>query len=287
MSWFIITHGGVGTSEEFRAGVERGATAARRVLEDENGSALDAAVAAVVVMEDDGSYDAGIGSYYNLDGEIEMDAAVMDEREECGAVAAIKNVKNPILVARSVMDTPHVLLVGTGAFEFARASGFKEFQPGTDKTKKRLEEVKKRLKENAVPDWASRWKEYRRPGTVGAVVFDGRSGFGATNSTGGTSYQLPGRVGDSAVIGSGLFASKLGAVVTTGIGEDIIRKVLAKSIYDKITGGMTPQEACDWGVALYPTKIPMGAVAVTADGYGSAANDVMPVEILRGTIEDK
>ena len=104
--------------------------------------------------------------------------------------------------------------------------------------------------------------------------------LGAANSTGGTSYQLPGRVGDSAVIGAGLFASAKGAVVTTGIGEDIIRKVLAKSVYDRMITGESIQEACEWGVGLYPKKIPMGVVAVTEDDHGIYANDIMPVKLI-------
>ena len=277
MKPIVITHGGVSQPLEHQDGVDAAADAALKVL-DNGGNALQAAVAAVVVMEDDGRFDAGIGSYYNLDGEIEMDAAVMDGNENCGAVAAIKNVKNPILVAQKLMDTPHILLAGQGAADYAKAVGFEHFEPGTEERKRRLEDVRRRIASGDVDSYAEKWKRYRRPGTVGAVVFDGKNGFGCANSTGGTSYQLPGRVGDSAVIGAGLYASAGGAVVTTGIGEDIIRKVLAKSVYDRIViEGMSVKEACEWGVGLYPEKIPMGVVGVTADDHGWAANNRMPV----------
>ncbi|UCH88632.1 MAG: isoaspartyl peptidase/L-asparaginase, partial [Thermoplasmata archaeon] len=198
MSVIILVHGGVSSPESQQDGVDKAANAALHVLKDEHQNALLAAAAAVAVMEDDGRFDAGTGSYYNLDGEIEMDAAVMDEKEECGAVAAIKNVKNPIKVAVELMETPHILLAGDGAEIFARAKGFEYYEPGTDFTRKRLEDVRSRLKTGNVHEWAKPWQNFVRPGTVGAVVSDGRGGFGAANSTGGTSYQLPGRVGDSA-----------------------------------------------------------------------------------------
>jgi L-asparaginase/beta-aspartyl-peptidase (threonine type) len=281
MKPIIVVHGGVSFPDDAIDGVEKAAGAAMAVMDDENRTAIDAACAAVVVMEDDGRFDAGKGSYYNLDGEIEMDAAVMDGRENCGAVAAIRAVRNPILVAQKVMDTPHILFAGDGATTFARASGFVEYKPGTQRSIKRLKDVKDRIARGDIHEWASRWRDYQMPGTVGAVVFDGRSGFGAANSTGGTSYQLSGRVGDSAIIGAGLYASDKGAVVATGIGEDIIQKVLSKSVYDRIDAGETPQKACEWGVALYPKSIPMGVLAVTNDGYGIAANDVMPTVVAK------
>ena len=267
MKPIIVVHGGVSFPDEAFDGVEKAAEAAQAVLDAKDGTALEAACAAVVVMEDDGRFDAGKGSYYNLDGEIEMDAAVMDGKENCGAVAAIKAVKNPIQVAREVMKTPHMLFAGEGATAFARALGFEEYSPGTQRSIKRLADVKKRIASGDIHEWATRWRDYQMPGTVGAVVFDGKGGFGAANSTGGTSYQLAGRVGDSAIIGAGLYASENGAVVTTGIGEDIIQKVLAKSVYDKIVGGQAPQDACEWGVSLYQKNIPMGVLAVTSDGY--------------------
>jgi L-asparaginase/beta-aspartyl-peptidase (threonine type) len=280
MPAIIVAHGGVSFPEEESDGVEKAALEAWRVLEEEGGSALDAAVAAVVVMEDDGRFDAGTGSYYNLDGVIEMDAAVMDELERCGAVAAIKNVKNPILVARELTATPHILLAGEGAENFARSMGYKKYEPGTERTKERLEDVRRRLESGNVHPWAEHWRSFQRPGTVGAVVYDGKDGFGAANSTGGTSYQLAGRVGDSALIGCGLYASKEGAVCTTGIGEDIIQKVLAKSVYDQIVGGISLTDACQWGVDLYPKKTPMGVIAVTKKGYGIVANDTMPTKVI-------
>jgi L-asparaginase/beta-aspartyl-peptidase (threonine type) len=281
MKPIIVVHGGVSFPDDAIDGVEKAAEAAQAVLDEESGTAMDAACEAVVVMEDDGRFDAGKGSYYNLDGEIEMDAAVMDESESCGAVAAIKAVRNPILVAKEVMGTPHIIFAGEGATAFARASGFEDYSPGTQRSIKRLADVKKRIGSGEIHEWASRWRDYQMPGTVGAVVYDGKGGFAAANSTGGTSYQLAGRVGDSAIIGAGLYASEKGAVVATGIGEDIIQKVLSKSAYDKIHNGQTPQEACEWGVELYSKKIPIGVLAVTSDGYGISANDVMPTVVAK------
>lgn len=277
MKPFIVTHGGAGSPSKFKDGIEKAARKGFSVLK--NGcSALDAAVEAVVVLEDDERFNAGTGSNLRLDGKtIEMDAAVMTSTGRCGSVGAISSVKNPVKVAKKVMTTPHVLLVGSEATEFARNAGFKYYNPITDKAVKKLEDAKRKLKSGNVPIWAEKWKNfsysrYVSVDTVGAVARD-NNGFAAAVSTGGTSFMLPGRVGDSAVIGAGIYAGKLGAVCATGIGEEIIRNVLAKSVYDRIAIACA-QKACEWGVKLL-RKYPTGLIAVSKEDYGIACTEDM------------
>jgi len=274
MARAIVTHGGAGASKEYSDGTKRAAEQGMKVMAH-GGNALEAVVEAIVVLEDDERFNAGTGSYAKLNGEIEMDAALMDSNMNAGAVAAIRRVKNPIRVARCVMDTPHVLLVGEGATQFARMKGFPDYDPMTEKAKKRLEEVKNMLKTSNLPPWAQKWRDFSYPGllgTVGAVAMDESGYFAAGSSTGGTSIMLPGRVGDSPQIGSGLYAGKHGAVTATGIGEEIIKRVLCKSVYDKIARGWHPQKACEWGISLFPQDIPVGLICLSKKGVGVASN---------------
>jgi len=274
MTRIIVTHGGAGAGKEYTDGTKAAAEKGMEYLRSGK-SALEAVIEAIVVLEDDVRFNAGTGSYAKLNGEIEMDAALMDSNMNAGAVAAIRRVKNPIRVARAVMDSPHVLLVGNGAIDFARACGFPDYDPMTEKARKKLEEVKEKLKTGDLPPWAQKWKNFVYPGltgTVGAVAMDDNTYFVAGSSTGGTSIMLPGRVGDSPQIGSGLYAGKHGAVTATGIGEEIIKRVLCKSIYDKIARGWHPQKACEFGIRQFPNEISVGVIAVSKKGAGVASN---------------
>lgn len=282
MTRVVVTHGGAGAGKEYNDGTKKAAERGMEAMRS-GGSALDGVIEAIVVLEDDERFNAGTGSYAKLNGEIEMDAALMDSEMRAGAVAAIRRVKNPIRVARCVMDTPHVLLVGEGAIQFARMKGFPEYDPMTEKARKKLEEVKNMLKTANLPPWAEKWKNFVYPGltgTVGAVAMDDNGYFVAGSSTGGTSIMLPGRVGDSPQIGSGLYAGKHGAVTATGIGEEIIKRVLCKSVYDKIARGIAPQKACEWGISLFPKEISVGLIAVSRKGVGVASNRDMAHWIL-------
>jgi L-asparaginase/beta-aspartyl-peptidase (threonine type) len=138
----VLSHGGVGGPREHSDGCERACDAGVNVLRA-GGSALDAAIAATVVLEDDPRLNAGTGSNYRLDGRtIQMDAAAMDDTLRFGAVAAIERVKNPVLVAREVMDTPHMILAGEGATAFARALGFADHDPASERARRRYAEVR-------------------------------------------------------------------------------------------------------------------------------------------------
>lgn len=289
MEPLIVTHAGAGSPIEWKDGTEKAVKKGYNVLRKKG--AVDAVVEAVVVLENDPRFNAGTGSKMKLDGSIEMDAAVMTSDLSCGAVAAIKNVKNPVKVARKIMETPHVLLAGDGATNFARKMGFKYYDPTTGKAIKKLEEVKRKLGKENFPVWAKKWKnfEYKKitetgklgslefTGTVGAVA-RGKKGFAAAVSTGGTSFMLPGRVGDSALIGAGIYAGRHGAVCATGVGEEIIRNALAKSVYDKIIE-LGSQPACEWGVSLLK-GFPTGLIAVSKDDYGMSSSEDMACTVM-------
>jgi isoaspartyl peptidase/L-asparaginase-like protein (Ntn-hydrolase superfamily) len=279
----IVVHGGAGCPNKHKDGCESAAREGFEIL-GEGGSALDAVEAATLILEDDPRYNAGIGSYYSLNRIIEMDASIMDSHQNCGAVAAIRDVRHPISVARKVMEeTPHILLMGRGANKFADIYKFEKCDLSSQKAIDKLEKVKEKLGKFQSPKWNDKWKnvpwqEYLH-GTVGVVARDQYGRFAAANSSGGTSWKLPGRVGDSAVIGAGIYAGPCGAVVATGIGEECIRKVISKEIYDKL-GTMHAQKACEWGVEQFDSRFSIGLVAVGKDSHGVACNREMAGAVL-------
>jgi beta-aspartyl-peptidase (threonine type) len=229
----IIVHGGAGRKLDMRAhrrGVRRAALAGHRVLLD-GGSALDAVVAAVADMEDDATFNCGTGSALTLAGAVEMDAAVMTDDLRCGAVGALERVKNPILVAREVMErTDHVFLVGPGARRFARRRGFPPYDPVVPRRRKQYREMMERLARGGNPPYLPNLNSYAGQtglGTVGAAARDARGRMAAATSTGAMMLHLPGRVGDTPIIGAGTYADAYGAISATGHGEEIIRLIWA------------------------------------------------------------
>lgn len=270
----LLVHGGAGSSEEVGDGLERALDAGLRSLEAGE-PALEAAIRSTVVLEDDARFNAGTGSRLTLDGRAEMDAAVMDSTGRCGGVAAITGVKNPVLVAREVLDGPHVLLAGDGAVRFARERGFPEYDPRTEGAQQRLERVKRDLVEGDLPTWMERARSARSGDTVGAVARDDAGRLAAANSTGGVSVQVAGRVGDSALVGAGLFAGPSAAVVSTGIGEEIIPRVVCKEAYNAVRDGMEPQEACQRSVDGMPEEVSFGLLVVGEEAWGAASNRSM------------
>ena len=216
----IIVHGGAGPikDDSLAARLEgcKAAALAGWAILQQGGAALDAVEAAVVGLEDNPLFNAGTGSTLNSLGKIEMDAAIMEGHSlRAGAVAAVSGVKNPIKLARRILeDGRHIMLAGEGALLFARQIGFPECAPES----LLVESEKKR--------WQS------KHGTVGAVAFDSAGRWAAATSTGGIFNKLPGRVGDSPLIGCGTYADGYGAASCTGQGEAIMRLVLAKSAVD-------------------------------------------------------
>lgn len=283
----ILTHGGVGSpasaSDGCRAAAERGFGVLAR-----GGHALDAVEEAAAALEDDGRFNAGRGSVLRLDGRtIEMDAALMDSEGRLGAVAAIQRVRNPVRVARHVLETPHVLLCGAGALEFARRRGHADFYEPTPAARERYARARAALQEGKFDEFREAWRTFDLRGnwnfgrryeeifegdTIGAVAIDREGRLAVANSTGGSTPMMLGRVGDSPIIGCGFYAGPAAAVATTGIGEEIIRRTLARRAYDEIASGEEVAAACRRAVELFPREIPVGVIAVGRRGWGAAHN---------------
>ncbi len=233
--------------EPHKEGVKKAALNGWKVLK-EGGSALDSVMEAVRIMEDDPAFDAGIGSFLNEEGRVDLDASIMDgDSLEAGAVASVYRVRNPIKLARLVMEkTEHILLVGEGAHRLAERMGLEIIDPS----------------ELIIEREYRRWKEMREKGyspkqafvedsTVGAVAVDSKGKFAAALSTGGTPNKMVGRVGDVPIIGSGLYADSLkGAAASTGHGESIMRVILAKSTVDMLGLGLSAQAAAEAAIDL-------------------------------------
>jgi beta-aspartyl-peptidase (threonine type) len=230
-AWAVVVHGGckpVSRDEEApnRVGIEQAVTAAAEVLRG-GGSALDAVEAAVRSMENNPTFNAGTGSVSNADGVVEMDASIMDgEQLQIGAVCALQKVRNPVSVARAMLQIEETLLTADGAQRFALENGF------------RLEEVAGREDHAAGCD------------TVGCVALDQRGQVAAATSTGGLQGSRVGRIGDSPLPGCGFYAdSSVGGVSATGEGERIARVTLAARIMHLLESGEDPQRAAELGLA--------------------------------------
>ena len=252
----IIVHGGAGPIKdnslaERLEGCRTAALAGWKIIE-QGGSALDAAEAAVVVLEDNPLFNAGNGSTLNSLGKVEMDAAIMEGGSlRAGAVAAVSGIKNPIKLARRILeDGRHVLLASEGALLFAREIGFPQVDPD----------------ELIVAREKKRWES--RHGTVGCVAFDRNGNLAVGTSTGGIFKKLPGRVGDSPLIGCGTYANDLGAVSCTGHGEAIMRVVLAKVAVDLLKDAVAPQAAADASVRLLAAKTESTGGLILIDRHG-------------------
>lgn len=297
MSFAILTHGGAASPHAWSDGCQVAAERARAVL-DQGGSAMDAAIAATIWLEDDPRFNAGTGSNLRLDGQmIEMDASVMSSDGRFGAVACVQRVKNPIEVARRVMGTPHLLLVGEGATAFARRMGFADYDPTTEGAQRKYERCVAELRGKGNGDYAddaAPWKKtppkalWNFPGepldcdTVGAVVRDRHGHFAATASTGGTLYMLRGRVGDSPLMGCGVYAGPHGAVAATGVGEEIVRRFLAKTVYDWLAEGVPALRAAQRAVAMFPDVVDVGLLVASKDGQEIVANRNMARGLIVG-----
>jgi L-asparaginase/beta-aspartyl-peptidase (threonine type) len=291
----IVTHGGVGSPPDWSPDCQDAAAAGAATA----GSALDAACAAVVHLEDICRFNAGTGANVRLDGvTVQMDAAVMTSAGDFAAVAALERVRNPVLVAREVLATPHRLLVGTGATRFAHALGFADEVPYCDDSLRKARERIGRLLAGEAGggydafDWRRAWN-YATPAptsvadlpsppheielndTVGAVVRAADGSFAAALSTGGTSITLHGRVGDVPIYGCGCFAGPAGAVACTGFGEEIIRRAMARLVYTRLAAGDSAREAVLAGCEVFGAEWSLGLIAVGRDDWAVAANREM------------
>src|SRR5438105_3356861 len=260
----LAVHGGAGTlrrgemGEEqaafYHAGLRFALSAGRDILAAD-GSALDAVTAAVIAFEDDPLFNAGRGAVFTAAGTQEMDAAIMEGRDHrAGAVAGICGPKNPVLAARAVMEhSPHVLLIGDGALAFCQAQGLAFADRGYFHTEARWRALQRTLERQrrGLTDDATEDDEARRHGTVGAVTRDRAGNLAAATSTGGMTGKLPGRVGDSPIIGAGTYADNAScAVSATGHGEFFIRFGAAHEIAARLRHRGPPlTEAADEVIA--------------------------------------
>lgn len=268
----IIVHGGAGAYEpgnDHERGLIAAVDAGWNALEGGR-SAADAIVSAIVTLEDDPLFNAGLGSSLNLKGDVECDASIMLSDFSCGAVAALKAARNPILAARLVMDrTDHVLLAGEGADEFARKMGLESGDLRTERKielhRQTLETLRKGGEINFMPRLAGIAEELGI-GTVGAAAIDKEGRLAAGTSTGGMMTKLPGRVGDGAIIGAGTYASPHGAVSATGHGEQIIRYAIAKTAVDA-AGDIGIREAVENALDIGRSRgVGFGIVGVEENG---------------------
>jgi beta-aspartyl-peptidase (threonine type) len=252
----MIVHGGAWEipDDQVEAHIAgcRAALAAGYQLLAAGASALDACEAAVRLMEDDPIFDAGTGSVLTRDGEVELDAALMDGRNLAyGAVAGLKHIRNPISLARRVLNGPATMLAGPAAEAFARNQGFAFC---------RNEELIVERERHLWQQWsAGQTAPVHGHDTVGAIALDAGGTLIAANSTGGTPFKLPGRIGDTPLIGCGLYADILaGACASTGKGEAITRVALARRGVEYLERGLPPQLAAGTAIKYMARRVPGG-----------------------------
>jgi len=293
----LVVHGGAGADPadgraELRQGMAAAAVAGWRVLV-EGGRALDAVEAAVRVLEDHPRFNAGRGSVLTAEGTVEMDASIMDgARLDGGAVAAIRGVRHPVSVARRVLeDTPHVLLAGDGARRFAERAGAELCTTRELLVGRELERYDRVRAGDRTPvvwefDAPPREASEEPPGpegTVGAVALDTHGHVAAATSTGGTQDKLPGRVGDTPILGAGTWADDLaGAASATGRGEAILRAGLARVAVDLLAGGrLGPEDAARRALATLDRVEGRGGL-ILVDLRGRAAAAFTTPRMARG-----
>lgn len=299
--WAIAVHGGAGAWDEsehaaaiagVRAAVEIAAERLRGGAE-----AVEAAIAAVLALEDDPTFNAGTGSALDLRGEVECDACVVEGATlRAGAVAAVRGVRNPVLLADFVRrQTDHVLLAGAGAEELARHAGLATGNEPTPTRRARWERARENLGKGKAPDSLPRLLALlaanpalaaTRRGTVGAVITDARGRCAAATSTGGVLLKLPGRIGDTPIVGAGTYADAAGAASATGHGELVMRSLTTRVACERIAAGASAANAAR--AALEATKTATGSADVGlvvvdhAGGTGAAhGTPFMPHGLLR------
>ena len=267
----LIVHGGAWdipdeAAEACQSGCQRALTAGWSILSG-GGSALDAVEAAIVVLENDPVFDAGYGSHLNLDGRVECDAIVMDGATlRAGSAAALQRIRNPIRLARKILETcPHMMLVSEGAERYAKSHGIPLCDP-----KELISEAEWEAWQHCkkVQHAAANHRGHEQ-GTVGAVATDSRGALFAATSTGGTCCKLPGRVGDSPLIGCGCYAdSEAGGASSTGYGEAIMKVVMAKTAVDMLRGESSPMQVAQETIALFAkrTQASAGLILLDRDG---------------------
>ncbi|WP_199535734.1 isoaspartyl peptidase/L-asparaginase family protein [Dyella psychrodurans] len=291
----LVIHGGAGViKREMNPAREKAVRAAMtKALQDGYAQlkagkpAIDAVTAALTVLEDDPNFNAGRGSVFTHDGKNEMDAAVMEgDTLSAGSVAGVHRVKNPILLARAVMEhSSHVMLVGDGAEEFAKEQGIALVDPSYFRTEERWQQLQRALKEDEQKKPHADLETAKHFGTVGAVALDSQGHLAAGTSTGGMTDKRWGRVGDSPIIGAGTYANAQCAVSGTGWGEFYMRTVAAHEICMRVSMLGEPLQRA--AAEVINQEIPsMGGNggAIALDGNGTIAMPYNTEGMYRGWI---
>ena len=266
MSLAIIVHGGAKTiPPEQREAHRRGCLAAVRAgwaILQEGGSSLDAVEAAIRVLEDDPTFNAGLGSELNADGQVQMDAGLMEGAQlQAGAVGGIMGVRNPVSVARRLIDEKPILVVGEAARRYAGERGLELCDPEALITEEKRQSWKEQQEGPEPPA--------PRNDTVGCVALDSRGNLAAGASTGGLGNHLPGRVGDSALVGCGFYAdNQAGGCSMTGEGEEIARVGLARTMVDLMRQSCPAEAAAREGLKILEQRVQgeAGAILIEPEG---------------------
>ena len=269
----VVVHGGAwNIPEELEGphirGCERAASYGHDILRC-GGTALDAVEEAVASLEDDPVFDAGTGSVLTQAGSVEMDAIVMDGSTlKSGAVGAIQRVRNPVRVARRVMDeTSFSLLVGDGAVAFARRMGFEDYPEERLLVGVELDDYLE-FTRTGVLRTAEEFSG--RSDTVGACAIDLEGHLACATSTGGIRRKMAGRVGDSPLVGCGAYADdRVGAASATGWGEKIMAVLLSKAALDRLAAGLTPSDACSDAIAMMKARVSGYGGVIMVDKSGT------------------
>jgi L-asparaginase / beta-aspartyl-peptidase len=285
----LAVHGGAGNYDSKKlpaslrkskkADLEQALTIGYRILQ-QGGSSLDAVQASVVVLEDSEFFNAGKGAVLNQDKTVELDASIMSSDSRAGAVGGIKKTKNPILLARQIMEnTPFVFLIGKEADEFASQQGLEMVPNNYFITEERLQAWQKAAESKTKSKKSIEKFEF---GTVGAVALDQNGGLAAATSTGGINYKMAGRVGDSAVIGAGTYATELCAVSCTGRGEAFIRKSISSFVCLLIRMGASLEEAAFRAIFEELASIQGEGGLIAIDCLGRCAMPFSTLSMSRG-----
>jgi L-asparaginase / beta-aspartyl-peptidase len=292
-----MIHGGAGALEDlkyeaseadFKQSIITVLEQGRQRLE-KGDSALDVVEYCASLLEDDKLYNAGRGSVLNADGKVEMDAALMRGSDlAAGAVACIANIKNPISLARLVLDRgEHVLLVGEGAMEFAKFCAIDTYPDDYFITESRIKQLAEAQVSGRMTLDHERIKPSQKLGTIGAVARDIHGNLAAATSTGGLVNKRWGRVGDTPIVGAGVFAdNETCAVSATGYGEQFLRTVFAKTISDFVQfRQMDAQAAAQAGIDYLVAKVNGEGGVIVIDNAGHCAAAQSTSGLIRGWIE--
>jgi len=299
-NYSLMVHGGAGaldnvkddkTAFRYLDSIRRTLEHGRDVMEL-GGSALQAVEACASLLEDDPVFNAGCGSVLNENGKVEMDAAIMDGRDlSAGAVAAVDNIANPVQLARLVMtESEHVMLISEGAMRFADHCGMERVPEDYFYTTDRVEQLRQaRLQHKIMLDHDDTEEdtEDQKYGTIGAIARDPQGNLAAATSTGGIVNKRMGRVGDSPIIGAGVYAdNETCAVSATGFGEDFMRSVISKMIADFMyMKGMDAKQATAAGIDYLVRKVRGRGGVIVIDSQGNCSSGFTTKKMIHGWIE--